>query len=199
MNRHLAKRPWHASWRCEFVALLALVALVAPAQAAAPNAPDPARTPGVADSSVTEANFREELCSDANGTKYHTTDAKRPSTSYTNGLKKRQLNDWGYTDKRLAHYEEDHLISLELGGDPASEKNLWPEPYSGSWGARVKDTLETELGQRACLAGSAADHVSLHDARDAVATDWITAYKKYVCGRTRKAMTDKMKAQCKLH
>ena len=26
-------------------------------------------------------------------------------------------------------FQEDHLISLELGGDPVDPRNLWPEPY----------------------------------------------------------------------
>ena len=26
-------------------------------------------------------------------------------------------------------YQEDHLISLELGGNPTDPRNLWPEPY----------------------------------------------------------------------
>jgi len=31
-----------------------------------------------------------------------------------------------YVDKAPSHYEEDHLISLELGGNPRDPKNLWP-------------------------------------------------------------------------
>jgi hypothetical protein len=27
-------------------------------------------------------------------------------------------------------YEEDHLISLEDGGDPTDPRNLFPEPYN---------------------------------------------------------------------
>jgi len=34
-----------------------------------------------------------------------------------------------------ACYEEDHLISLENGGDPKDPKNLWPEPYNTKVGA----------------------------------------------------------------
>jgi len=42
----------------------------------------------------------------------------RPPASYTNNLKKQQLNAARYVDKTPSHYEEDHLISLELGGHP---------------------------------------------------------------------------------
>jgi hypothetical protein len=54
----------------------------------------------------------------------------RPPANYTSALKKQQLADWGYADQNPSHYEEDHLISLELGGAPYSKKNLWPEPWS---------------------------------------------------------------------
>jgi hypothetical protein len=56
----------------------------------------------------------------------------RPPTSYTNALKKQQLAAWHYPDQNPSHHEEDHLISLELGGAPWSKKNLWPEPHSQS-------------------------------------------------------------------
>src|SRR6266566_1403060 len=46
------------------------------------------------------------------------------------------------------HYEEDHLIPLAVGGSPRSPKNLWPEPYKGKFGARVKDKLERFLQDR---------------------------------------------------
>jgi hypothetical protein len=46
-----------------------------------------------------------------------------------------------------SHYEEDHLISLELGGAPDSHKNLCPEPHSQS----VKsDPLENAWHKKVC-------------------------------------------------
>jgi hypothetical protein len=42
------------------------------------------------------------------------TDTVRPSTSYTNKLKVRGIADYGFKDKTLGHYEEDHLIPLAL-------------------------------------------------------------------------------------
>jgi len=128
---------------------------------------------------------------------------KRPSTSYTNKLKKQQLADWpGYSNKKLSGYEEDHLISLELGGSDSDPKNLWPEfwdkgksPYKGTWGAHVKDRLEGELGRRICLQATDADYVSLSDARQAIADDWVKAFKKYVCTR-KPALSPVMAAHC---
>jgi hypothetical protein len=43
--------------------------------------------------------------------------------------------------------EEDHLISLELGGAPGSKKNLWPEPWPQP---RMSDPNETVWKRRVC-------------------------------------------------
>jgi hypothetical protein len=51
-------------------------------------------------------------------------------------------------------YEEDHLISLELGGHPTSEKNLWPEAYKPKPGAREKDRVENFLHDEVCAGTS---------------------------------------------
>jgi hypothetical protein len=53
----------------------------------------------------------------------------------------------GYADQNLAHYEEDHLISLELGGAPYSKKNLWPEPCSQ---AHKSDPRENAWHKKLC-------------------------------------------------
>jgi hypothetical protein len=171
--------------------------LSAPSYAAAPDLPDHSRTRGAADPTVTEANYREMLCKGADGKKHHTTDEKRPNSGFTTALKKRQLAAWDYPDKKTGDYEEDHLISLELGGDDSAEENLWPQPYAGKWGAKTKDTLELELGRRICLLETDSDHLPLQKARAAAAGDWIASYKKYVCGRKPK-LRPKMVAQCKL-
>lgn len=71
-------------------------------------------------------------------------------------------------------YEIDHLISLNLGGsnDP---RNLWPEPTTGvEWNARVKDALEERLHERVCQGT-----INLRAAQQAIANDWIAAYKKF--------------------
>jgi len=73
--------------------------------------------------------------------------AIRPPPSYTSELKKKQLADWGYADQNPSHYEEDHLISLELGGAPNSPKNLWPEPWSQ---AHTSDPRENAWHKKLC-------------------------------------------------
>ena len=51
-------------------------------------------------------------------------------------------------------YQEDHLISLELGGHPTDPRNLWPEPYPRA--ARV-DTIENELNSEVCSGARSLD------------------------------------------
>jgi hypothetical protein len=71
-------------------------------------------------------------------------------------------------------HEVDHLISLELGGSNAV-RNLWPEPYAGTWGARTKDALENRLHELVC-----EGRLKLRSAQRQEARDWIAAYRKYM-------------------
>jgi hypothetical protein len=43
--------------------------------------------------------------------------------------------------------QEDHLISLELGGHPTDPRNLWPEPRPH---AEEVDRIENELNGKVC-------------------------------------------------
>ena len=71
-------------------------------------------------------------------------------------------------------YEVDYLITPELGGAD-DVQNLWPEPYSSTdWGAHVKDALEDRLHQMVC-----EGTIDLGTAQREMASDWISAYKKY--------------------
>lgn len=101
------------------------------------------------------------------------TGSERPPVDYTEELKKKQLK--AYVDKNPAHYEEDHLISLEIGGHPSDHRNLWPEPYAGKCGARVKDKLEDKLKTLVC-----SGKLELAEAQGEIATDWVRAYNKFV-------------------
>jgi len=75
----------------------------------------------------------------------------------------------------VACYEEDHLISLEIGGHPTDPRNLWPEPWSGPLNAHDKDRLENELHRQVC-----AGTITLEAAQQAIASDWVAAYRQYV-------------------
>src|SRR5262249_10317692 len=80
------------------------------------------RTPGVLNPAVTQAAIASTIC------RRGWTATVRPPTSYTSALKLRQMALYGETGPP-SRYQEDHLISLELGGDPTDPRNLWPEPY----------------------------------------------------------------------
>ena len=75
------------------------------------------------------------------------TSASHPPATYTSSLKKQQLAAWGDADQNPSHYEEDHLISLELGGAPWSKKNLWLEPLSQ---AKKSEPLENAWHKKLC-------------------------------------------------
>jgi hypothetical protein len=101
----------------------------------------PTHTPGARYSKVTQATISSMVC------KSGWTKTIRPPESYTNALKRAQLAEWHYADQNPSHYEEDHLISLELGGAPRSHKNLWPEPWSE---AHKSDPRENAWHKKVC-------------------------------------------------
>jgi len=133
--------------------------------------PDPRLTPGAINSSVTQNNIHKTICVSGY------TATIRPSSSYTTALKIQQLQS-GYAvngDTQTGHYEEDHLISLELGGAPKDPRNLWPEYYASSLGARVKDKVENALHRLVC-----SGVIKLKTAQVWIAKDWRGAYEKFI-------------------
>jgi hypothetical protein len=101
---------------------------------------DLVRTPGVLNPDVTQANIASTIC------RHGWTRTIRPPTDYTNALKLRQMRDYGVGGPP-SQYQEDHLISLELGGHPTDARNLWPEPYPR---AAEVDSIENELNAKVC-------------------------------------------------
>jgi hypothetical protein len=101
---------------------------------------DPVRTPGVLNPDVTQSTIASTIC--VRGW----TRTIRPPVGYTNDLKLRQMRAYGETGSSSA-YQEDHLVSLELGGDPTDPGNLWPEPYPR---ASEVDRIENELNAEVC-------------------------------------------------
>jgi hypothetical protein len=90
-------------------------------------------------------------------------------------MKREVYREYGITSHGPGDYEIDHLISLELGGSN-SIKNLWPESHRTSpWNAQVKDRLEDKLHELVC-----SGHLDIKTAQQAIASNWIEAYKKYV-------------------
>lgn len=108
-------------------------------------------TPGALNPAVTQATIRTTIC------RHGWTRTIRPPVSYTNELKRRQLAAWKLPGT-LRDYQEDHFISLELGGHPTDERNLWPEPRPY---AEAVDKLENELNRLVC-----AGTMTLRDAQE---------------------------------
>jgi hypothetical protein len=102
---------------------------------------------------VTQANVASTIC--VRGW----TKTIRPPTSYTNELKVKQMREYGVGGSR-ADYQEDHLISLELGGHPTDPRNLWPEPYPR---ASEVDSIENDLNAKVCSGALSLEEAQLQE------------------------------------
>ncbi|WP_394297232.1 hypothetical protein [Streptomyces rimosus] len=105
---------------------------------------DASCTPGTLNPDVTQATLKSTVC--------HTggyTSTIRPPMSVTSVEKAANARSYGYT-AGLHDAEYDHLVSLELGGDPNDARNLWVEPpppghTPGSGPTNPKDAVENKL------------------------------------------------------
>jgi hypothetical protein len=134
--------------------------------------PDHDRTPGSINGAATQANIDVTVCMPG------WAKSVRPPSAYTGALKITQILEYGYGDKNPLHYQEDHLVPLELGGAPRDPRNLWPQPNTVTLpdgtpvGSKEKDDLEDVLHDRVC-----ARAMTLEDAQRAMADDWIAAWQ----------------------
>lgn len=126
--------------------------------------PDPLCTPGEIDPSVTQKNITTTIC------RAGYTETVRPPVSYTNTLKRQQITDYGYQDISMKDYEEDHFISLELGGSPTDPKNLWPEPHPS---INEKDKVENYLHLEVC-----SGKLTLYQAQQEITKNWYAIYQQ---------------------
>ena len=118
-----------------------------------PYQADPVRTPGVLNPDVTQQTIATTIC------KPGWTKTIRPPTDYTNALKLKQMREYGVPGSPT-QYQEDHLISLELGGDPTDPRNLWPEPYPR---ASDVDSIENDLNAKVCSGGLSLEAAQLKE------------------------------------
>jgi hypothetical protein len=143
------------------IAFLLFLAPVALGQQPTPIVPDPKLTPGDAFPVTVQ-----DLCVPG-----YTKKVRNVPTE----MKREVYEEYGVTSHRSGDYEVDHLIPLELGGSN-SIKNLWLESHWASpWNAQVKDRLEGKLHELVC-----SGQFDLKTAQQAIAADWIGAYKFYV-------------------
>jgi hypothetical protein len=112
--------------------------------------PDKKCTPGAINRHVTQSDIKSTIC------KPGWASSIRPPVSYTEPLKRKMVVRYGYgSTVSLRFFQFDHLIPLELGGNPTSVKNLWPQLYSVTVGGKqagafVKDLLEDKLNREVC-------------------------------------------------
>jgi hypothetical protein len=124
--------------------------------------PDPACTPGAVDPRVTQADINSTICQPGY------TATVRPPAAYTEALKQQQMAQYGWTGP-LSAIQEDHLIPLEVGGNPTDPRNLWPQPRTGTPGqtAADKDEVEGRKHEAVC-----AGTITLAAAQAIFTTDW---------------------------
>lgn len=124
--------------------------------------------PGAVNPAITQDNIDQNICNPKWSTK-----SERPSSAYTTKLKIKQMQDYDLPGS-TKDYEEDHLISLELGGNPTDPNNLWPEGYTASvadGGAKTKDKVENYLHAQVCSGA-----ITLAEAQSEISTDWYLVY-----------------------
>ncbi len=132
--------------------------------------PDPACTPGAVNPAVTQADIGSTICRPG------WTATVRPPEAVTGPEKVASAAAYGFTGS-FTTAEYDHLIPLELGGDPDDAANLWVEPNDDPDATTThnsKDDLEDVLRAQVC-----AGRLSLATAQAAIASDWVVAAARY--------------------
>lgn len=131
---------------------LLLLLLFAPLSAFAADNPDPKLTPGVTNPVLT----KDVICSKS----FRTGPYRKVTQKMHREVWKEYGMDW---DKDHSCCEDDHLISIELGGSN-DNRNRWPQPWDQ---AREKDKVENALHRRVCQEG-----MSLEEAQREIRDDW---------------------------
>jgi hypothetical protein len=132
--------------------------------------PNPLLTPGAVDPGVSQANISTTICKKGGYT-------NRPGIRKVSAAtKKAVFAEYGIDPHGPGSpFEIDHLISLEISGSN-DIKNLWPQSYvSEPLNAHIKDALEDHLHKLVC-----EGKVPLKQAQHDIATDWPSAYQKYM-------------------
>lgn len=134
--------------------------------------PDPRCTPGGVDPTAT----KDAICSRSTKEVRHVTESVERAVFFSYGVSR---------GDGVAR-ENDHVISLELGGDN-SIANLFPQVYEDKakleaeellddeLGAHAKDKVENWLHARVCH-----DELELADAQRMIATNWVAVYHAYI-------------------
>jgi len=130
--------------------------------------PDRRCNPGALNPKVTQSTIRTTICRSGYTTLI------RPPASITAKEKAADARSYDYRGP-LTQTEYDHLVPLELGGDPNDRRNLWVEPPSpghllSQTYHNPKDTIENKAHSLVC-----AGIVPLVSMQRAIAYNWTTA------------------------
>jgi hypothetical protein len=142
--------------------------------------PDSRCTPGALNPQVTQTAIGSTICRSGYSSSI------RPPESITEPEKDGSAAAYGYGGS-FSTAEYDHLVPLELGGDPNDAANLWIEPNDNpdaTSTANSKDVLEDRLNSLVC-----SGRLPLATAQGAIATDWVSAYRQYVGPQSSSAPT----------
>jgi hypothetical protein len=118
---------------------------------------------------LTPGETRPIQLSEVCGANFHEETVRQVSED----VRKQVFAEYGVRGSADDAYEVDYLITPGLGGADTI-RNMWPQPYSARWNAKVKDQLEDHLHSLVC-----SGRIDLATAQREIATDWIAAYKKY--------------------
>jgi len=88
----------------------------------------------------------------------------------TPAMHKAIFAEYGVPYVQHAQYEDDHLISLELGGKN-DNSNRWPQPYPAAYS---KDSVENLAHRLAC-----SGKIELRYIQRQIAQDWTVLYQNF--------------------
>jgi hypothetical protein len=128
--------------------------------------PDPALTPG-----VTRDLTLDQICGTKWGKDARAVTAAMKAHVYAEYNMAPHQGDCALSPRGC---EIDHAISRELAGAD-DVRNLWPQPYGGQCNAVDKDRLENKLHALVC-----AKVITIETAQQAIARNWIEAYRAYI-------------------
>jgi hypothetical protein len=171
VNKKLSRTPLVTVFGLALAATVGLSACGAAVYNESSGLPNTKLTPGAINPLVTQSNIRTTICV------IGWTATVRPPVSYTNSLKYNQLHS-GYNlngDLSMKDYEEDHIVPLEVGGNPDSPLNLFPEPRNVRLGSYVKDQLENKIHALVC-----SGKITLKVGQSVFLSNWEKGYEKYI-------------------
>lgn len=162
--------------------VVALIVLLAELGGSNPGAAAESQQSIKPDAQLTPGAVRQDQTSSKNWICHHSTSEERNVALWLKKAVFKAYNvPWTDHDK----YEVDHFVPLVLGGANKctgnNTCNLWPQPHAkdfpgvAPWGSEAKDKLEAKLGRMVC-----ANKLDLKTAQDAIRSDWVGAYRKYL-------------------